>query len=211
MHDENKRPVLLAWIQSHVQSVPCNFSSVDVHTQHTFSKIHEGVLGLVVEIKDDGQLGQYDFYEMSQQGAKLVESCSRKKNCNTREQHQSCNNPCIYKSALEKIILHDDTLLEVKKIMVGSLEYHNEPSETKKKFQRSEKTKNLNSNDARNCSDSLQKEQDEIQCMYDVWALMFLLDDAPYLRKTDLKNCHFPDLMWIFKLSFIFALFSRPI
>ena len=31
------------------------------------------------------------------------------------------------------------------------------------------------------------KEQDEIQCMYDVLALMFLLDDASYLRKTDLK------------------------
>ena len=110
--------MLLAWIHSHVQSVPCNFSSVDVHTQHTYSKIHDGILGLVVELKENGQLGQYDFFEMSRQGAKLVEQCSRKKNCDTREQHQSCNNPRIYKSALEKVMIHDDSLLEVILVLI---------------------------------------------------------------------------------------------
>ena len=93
--------MLLAWIHSHVQSVPCNFSSVDVHTQHSFAKIHDGILGLVVELNENGQIGQYDFYEMSLQGEELVETCSKKKNCNTREQHQSCNNHSIYQSALD--------------------------------------------------------------------------------------------------------------
>ena len=118
--------MLLAWIHSHVQSVPCNFSSVDVHTQHSFAKVYDGILGLVIELKENGQLGQHDFFEMSQQGAKLVENCSRKKNCNTREQHQSCNNPSIYKSAIEKVMFHNDTLLEVRNFMRGSIEFENE-------------------------------------------------------------------------------------
>ena len=126
----NQRPVLLAWIHSHVQSVPCNFSSVDVHTQHILSKIHDEILGLVVELKDNGELGHYDFFELSRQGARVVENCSRKKNCNTREQHQSCNNPRIYKSAIEKIMLHDDTLLEVRNFMGGAIEHQNNPSDT---------------------------------------------------------------------------------
>ena len=117
--------MLLALIHSHVQSVPCNFSSVDVHTQHTFAKIHNKILGLVVELKENGQQSKYAFFEMSQQGSKLVEKCSRRKDCNTREQHQSCNNDRIYKSALENVIIHDDTLLEVRNFMGGSIEFQN--------------------------------------------------------------------------------------
>ena len=130
--------MLLTWINSHVQSVPCNFSSVDVHTQHTFAKVHDDILGLVVEIRENGQLGQYDFFEMSRQGSRIVEACSRKKNCNTREQHQSCNNVRIYKSALDKIIFHDDTLLEVRDFRGGFLEFQNKPSDRKRKSEKPE-------------------------------------------------------------------------
>ena len=45
---------------------------------------------------------------------------------NTREQHQSCNNPSIYKSAIEKVMFHNDTLLEVRNFMRGSIEFENE-------------------------------------------------------------------------------------
>ena len=69
--ENNRKQVVLAWIHSHVQSVKCNFSSVDVHTQHTFAKIHDGILGLVIELKENGNLGQYDFFEMSLQGKRL--------------------------------------------------------------------------------------------------------------------------------------------
>ena len=77
MLEKKKKPIVIAWIHSHVGSVKCNFSSVDLHTQHTYSKLHNGILGMVVEIHEDGSLGEHDFYEMSRQGKRFVENCSQ--------------------------------------------------------------------------------------------------------------------------------------
>ena len=41
------------------------FSSIDNHTQYAYSKLHSGVLGLVIEIKPNGERGNADFFEMS--------------------------------------------------------------------------------------------------------------------------------------------------
>ena len=124
-NENSRRPVLLAWIHSHVQSVSCNFSSVDVHTQHTFAKVYDGILGLVVELNENGQLGKYDFFEMTVHGERMVEKCSRKKNCNIMEQHQSCNNDHFYKSSFEKVILYDDSMLDVRNFMTQPIGFQN--------------------------------------------------------------------------------------
>ena len=112
--ERKKEPILMAWIHSHVRSVACNFSSVDLHTQLSYSKIYDDILGLVVEIKENGQLGQHDFFEMSRQGKRLVEKCSKKKDCDSRKQHQSCNNPGFYQSAKNKVLFSEELPLYVR-------------------------------------------------------------------------------------------------
>ena len=116
----------MAWIHSHVGSVACNFSSVDLHTQLSYSKIYDDILGLVVEIQENGQLGQHDFFEMSRQGKRLVEKCSKKKDCDSRKQHQSCNNPGFYQSAKNKVIFSEELSLDVKNFM-STIERYEEP------------------------------------------------------------------------------------
>ena len=113
----------MAWIHSHVRSVPCNFSSVDLHTQLSYSKIYDGILGLVVEIKENGKLGQHDFFEMSRQGKRLVEKCSKKKDCDSRKQHQSCNNPGFYQSAKNKVMFSEELSLDVRNFISTTEQY----------------------------------------------------------------------------------------
>ena len=97
--ERRKKPLLIAWIHSHVRGSDCGFSSIDNHMQHTLSKVHNGVLGLVIEIKKNGQRGVYDFFEMTQIGKRSVELCSRQKTCITSEQHDSCNRREFYQTA----------------------------------------------------------------------------------------------------------------
>ena len=126
MSENSRQPVLMSWIHSHVQGVKCNFSSVDLHTQHTFAKVYKNILGLVVELTEAGQIAKYDFFEMSVKGKLSIEICSRKENCQPRLQHQSCNNDLYYKSSIEKVIFHDDTSLECKNFMNGRIEASNQ-------------------------------------------------------------------------------------
>ena len=116
----------MAWIHSHVRSVACNFSSVDLHTQLSYSKIYNDILGLVVEIKENGQLGQHDFFEMSRQGQRLVEKCSKRKDCNSRQQHESCKNPHFYQSAKSKVMLSEELSLHVRNFMSATPEPYEE-------------------------------------------------------------------------------------
>ena len=116
----NKQPYLLAWIHSHVGGVPCNFSSVDLHTQHSYSKIHEGILGMVLEINNSSQLVSHDFFELSNGGKLFVEQCSRRPNCNSRSQHETCNNASFYQSATNKVIFCSEFSLTVQNFMPGN-------------------------------------------------------------------------------------------
>ena len=102
--ERKKKPVLVSWIHSHVRGAECCFSSIDCHTQHTYEKIHNGILGLVVEIMDNCQKGVHHFFEMTEIGKKTVELCSRRKSCNSREQHESCMGRDLYQSADSKVI-----------------------------------------------------------------------------------------------------------
>ena len=67
-------PCLVAWIHTHVSNVKCGFSSIDSHTQYTYSKIHDEVLGLVIEVNNN-KIGQYDFFEITRQGKRFLEMC----------------------------------------------------------------------------------------------------------------------------------------
>ena len=126
MSENSRQPVLMSWIHSHVQGVKCNFSSVDLHTQHTFAKVYENILGLVVELTEAGQVEKYDFFEMSIEGKLSIEKCSRKKNCQPRLQHESCKNDSYYKSSIENVIFHDDTSLDCRNFMNGRIEASNQ-------------------------------------------------------------------------------------
>lgn len=116
--EERGRPYLMSWIHSHVGGAECFFSSVDVHTQHTLAKFHEAVIGMVIQLNENDEIAHHDFYEMSRQGLRHVENCSRKENCNTRQQHDSCYNTNLYKSARDKVMLHDDVGLRVQNFML---------------------------------------------------------------------------------------------
>ena len=119
-------PHLICWIHSHVGGIKCGFSSIDVHTQHTLSKIHDEVLGMVIELNEGGQIANHDFYEISREGSRCVESCSRKKGCNAREQHDSCYNVNFYKSVRDKVLLHDDVELKIQNFMSPNAKLQNE-------------------------------------------------------------------------------------
>ena len=124
---EGKRnPHLICWIHSHVGGIKCGFSSIDVHTQHTIAKIHDEVLGMVIELNESGQIANHDFYEISRQGSRCVESCSRKRGCNAMQQHDSCYNVNFYKSVGDKVLLHDDFELKIQNYMSPNARLQNE-------------------------------------------------------------------------------------
>ena len=116
--EERGRPYLMSWIHSHVGGAECFFSSVDVHTQHTLAKFHEAVIGMVIQLNENDKIVHHDFYEMSRQGLRHVENCSKKRNCNSRQQHDSCYNTNLYKTASDKVMLHDDVGLRVQNFML---------------------------------------------------------------------------------------------
>ena len=109
-----KKPVLIAWIHSHVTTIKCNFSSVDLHTQNTLSKLYDGILGMVVEINEDGKVAAFDFYELSKKGKRWIENCSKSPECNSRMQHEYCSDSSLYQSARKNVQLESTFHLKVK-------------------------------------------------------------------------------------------------
>jgi hypothetical protein len=134
--ETGKEPCLIAWIHSHVGLVECNFSSVDLHTQLSYSTIYDGILGLVLKIQENGQLGQYDFFELSRSGTRHVGNCSKKVDCNSRVQHLSCSKKSFYQSALARVMLREDFSLKVSNFMGNDqiLEHDGEDFEPSKEF-----------------------------------------------------------------------------
>lgn len=116
--DRNEQPCLISWIHSHVGGSECSFSSIDNHTQHLLNKEHKGVLGLVVEIKQNGKKGVHDFFELTSFGKKEIQNCSRQKNCITTKQHESCMGRNFYQSAMSKVIFDDFYSIKVDNFML---------------------------------------------------------------------------------------------
>ena len=115
--DRKEKPCLISWIHSHVGGSECCFSSIDNHTQHAYQKVHKGVLGLVVEINQNGKKGAYDFYELSSIGKKEIDKCCRQRNCITTEQHESCMGREFYQSAMTKVLFDAFYSIEVANFM----------------------------------------------------------------------------------------------
>lgn len=66
---------IVAWVHSHVLGVPCSFSTTDVHSQFTWSKIYPDILGLVFELDREGFLTKYDLFGLTRQGNLNVKKC----------------------------------------------------------------------------------------------------------------------------------------
>ena len=123
----------MSWIHSHVRGVECCFSSVDVHTQHALAKYHEEVIGMVIQLNENEKIVRHDFYEMSRQGLRHVENCNRKPNSNALQQHASCYNTNLYRSASNKVMMHDDVGLKVHNFMLPNIGLQNKPSKSYKR------------------------------------------------------------------------------
>ena len=63
-----KDPVLVTWIHSHVRGVPCCFSSIDMHTQYAYERVHPGIFGTVFQINEQNGCVKYDFYKLTEKG-----------------------------------------------------------------------------------------------------------------------------------------------
>ena len=116
---KKEKPELMAWIHSHVRGSECGFSSIDVHTQYTYNLVYNGILGIVVEIDESGDYKTHDIFELTEKGNALVAKCSKKKNCKTDVQHDSCSHKEFFESCKdEKVLYHDDTSLKIDNFMV---------------------------------------------------------------------------------------------
>ena len=100
---------IIGWIHSHVQSMHCCFSSVDIHTQFAQQRMYEGSFGLVVEIKPDSTVGNYDAYMVSELGKAAVQECNRL-HSPSRIQHESCSHEEFYYSIWHLITFTSDTI-----------------------------------------------------------------------------------------------------
>ena len=125
----------MSWIHSHVGGAECFFSAVDVHTQHTLAKYHEAVIGMVIQLNENDEIVHHDFYEMSRQGLRHVENCSKKRNCNSRQQHDSCYDTNLYKTASYKVMLHDDVGLKVQNFMLPNIGLQNDHFNNEMQYQ----------------------------------------------------------------------------
>ena len=90
---------IAAWVHSHVEGVECCFSSVDLHTQFTWSQVFPDILGLVFEIDQDGLPAEYDFYGLTTQGITKLRECRKPGS----DGHVECDKKSYYTSKLQLI------------------------------------------------------------------------------------------------------------
>ena len=90
---------IAAWVHSHVEGVECCFSSVDLHTQFTWSQVFPDILGLVFEIDQDGLPAEYDFYGLTTQGVTKLRECRKPGS----DGHVECDKKSYYTSKLQLI------------------------------------------------------------------------------------------------------------
>ena len=57
--------------------------------------------------------GAYDFFELTRIGKQTIEKCSRKPDCITTAQHDSCSGEKIYQSASDQVCFDDFYTLNV--------------------------------------------------------------------------------------------------
>ena len=107
-----KGKTLVLWIHTHVRGSLCGFSSVDVHTQYAYRLMSSNILGLVIELNNSGECGEFDFFELTNDGNGIVRNCGRTKNISSI-QHESCARKELYKSAKDRITISDNISTKV--------------------------------------------------------------------------------------------------
>jgi hypothetical protein len=100
--------VIVSWIHSHVRGTKCGFSSIDVHTQYGYSLSFPNLLGLVVEIQDDGTPIS-EAFTLTAQGNAIVKTCSRANNLSSL-QHEGCSLRSMYQSVTSVVFYTTDEI-----------------------------------------------------------------------------------------------------
>ena len=85
---------IATWIHSHVEEVKCCFSSIDLHTQNTLSKMYPDILGMVCQIGKDGSLEKHDYFGLTRKGHYGLSKCKK----SGTKFHEGCYNESFYTS-----------------------------------------------------------------------------------------------------------------
>merc|ERR1712016_238448 len=85
---------IATWIQSHVEEVKCCFSSIDLHTQNTLSKMYPDILGMVCQIGKDGSLEKHDYFGLTRKGHYGLSKCKK----SGTKFHEGCYKESFYTS-----------------------------------------------------------------------------------------------------------------
>ena len=78
---------LISWIHSHVRGASCQFSSIDVHSQFSMSRLYDGITGIVIKISSNGTCDTFDAFTLTSVGQKKIQQCKE----DSRHQHASCS------------------------------------------------------------------------------------------------------------------------
>ena len=119
--DLTKDTKLAFWIHTHVRGSLCGFSSVDVHTQYAYNLLSPKVLGLVIQLNENGECENYDFYELTSTGSKIVKECGKTLNLSSI-QHESCSGQDLFKSAKQKIEFSEKISINVQDYRISTEE-----------------------------------------------------------------------------------------
>ncbi|XP_076799470.1 uncharacterized protein LOC143444200 [Clavelina lepadiformis] len=103
------KTTVILWIHSHVQGSTCGYTSIDVHTQFRYSRVmYPGIIGQVIEIKEDGTYVS-DYFTLSDVGDDVVAERSRINNL-SNVCHDLCTNRRVYVSCQEIIAYTEETI-----------------------------------------------------------------------------------------------------
>ena len=99
---------IIGWVHSHVRDVRCFFSSLDVHNQYLSQRLDANHLGLVVQICKNGNVGEHDYYRLTNAGMQTVSDClngslHQKWNIDNTKPHDSCHGDHLYESWMHMV------------------------------------------------------------------------------------------------------------
>ena len=100
-------------MHSHVQGALCEFSSVDMHMQYAYEWSSPGILGTVFQIDEQSRCPKFDFYQLTEEGKKVVDACNKSNRQLSRHQHPSCYRQDLYHSQMEQVTITMSMPLEL--------------------------------------------------------------------------------------------------
>ena len=96
---------IIAWVHSKFEGN--EITSFDLHNQMTWSSMFPDILGLVIQLNEDGtKIGTFDFYALTMKGKRILSKCEKPKN----QLHDECSNKALYKSCMDYVRFSDSSL-----------------------------------------------------------------------------------------------------